>query len=469
MKLVKNDLIKAFSLYEEKALKHRRFKHATILQLLECEKISKRFSVTEIGKSVEDRSIFRLTYGNGPTKLLLWSQMHGDEPTATMALFDLFNFFNGEADGFAEFRQEIASKLTLHFIPMLNPDGAERYQRRTAMDVDMNRDARATATVEGALLKEQAAVIKPDFAFNLHNQNNYYNIPGTPTPVAISLLAPAYDYARNINLVRANAMRVIVGIHEKLQEFIPGAVAKYDDEHTPRGFGDNFQQWGISTILIESGACVGDSEKLEIRKCNFVALLHAFAEIASTAYLAHDVVDYERIPFNDEKLHDVVIRNLSIVKNGKTMLVDVAVRQSEKTVGSDYYVEGVIEDIGDLQDFYGYQDVDVKGMQFIPAKSYTDQLSVEEVSLPLVATLLKKGFGTVRIAGEALRGQRHDYPINIILGNHPQAAESAILALGGAANFFIGTEKELRYAVINGYWLDLKEQLSGQKYKNIMY
>ncbi|RKE52957.1 M14 family zinc carboxypeptidase [Sphingobacterium detergens] len=453
MNLVKEDFIKAFSLYEEKALQHRRFKHADILPLLQGKEVSKQFTVEEIGRSVEDRSIFRLKYGQGPIKVLLWSQMHGDEPTATMALFDLFNFFNGEVDGFDTFRKEIAEKLTLYFIPMLNPDGAERYQRRTAMDVDMNRDARAVATVEGALLKAQAMLLKPDFAFNLHNQNNYYNIPGTTTPVTISLLAPAYDYARSVNAVRADAMRVIVGINKILQEFIPNAVAKYDDEHTPRGFGDNFQKWGASTILIESGAYAGDPEKLKVRKYNFIALLQAFQEIASGSYSEHDIADYNAIPFNDEQLHDVLIRNLSIEKNGKKMLVDVGIRQNEKTVIDDYYVEGVIEDIGDLQDFYGYTDLDVEGLHFIPAKLYSDRIfSLAELTLPMIGDLLKQGFAAIMISDVTEGTKVHTFPIQTRWDANFQGAASPII--GDQADFFIGTEDEIRYALINGYLID---------------
>ncbi|MCS4228954.1 M14 family zinc carboxypeptidase [Sphingobacterium sp. BIGb0165] len=453
MNLVKDDFIKAFSLYKEKALQHRRFKHADILPLLQGKEVSKQFTVEKIGRSVEDRSIFRLKYGQGPIKVLLWSQMHGDEPTATMALFDLFNFFNGESDGFDTFRKEIAEKLTLYFIPMLNPDGAERYQRRTAMDVDMNRDARAVATMEGALLKAQAMLLKPDFAFNLHNQNNYYNIPGTATPVTISLLAPAYDYARSVNTVRADAMRVIVGINKILQEFIPNAVAKYDDEHTPRGFGDNFQKWGASTILIESGAYAGDTEKLEVRKYNFIALLQAFLEIAAGSYSEHDIADYNAIPFNDEKLHDLLIRNLSIEKNGKKMLVDMAIRQNEKTVVDDYYVEGVIEDIGDLRDFYGYTDLDVKGLQFIPAKLYSDRIfSLVELTLPTIGDLLKQGFAAIMISDMTEDAKVHTFPIQLMRDANFQGAVRPII--GEHADFFIGSESEIRYALINGYLID---------------
>lgn len=454
MILTKEDFINAFSLYEEKALTHRRFKHRDILPLVKKHAAGRRWTVDEIGRSVEDRAIFRLKYGEGPIKVLLWSQMHGDEPTATMALFDLFNFFEAEGDGFDSWREELASKLTLYCIPMLNPDGAERFQRRTAMDVDMNRDARATATVEAALLKEQAMTLRPDFAFNLHNQNNYYNIPGTGTPVTISLLAPAYDYERSINTVRGDAMRVIVGINRLLQELIPGAVARYDDAHTPRGFGDNFQKWGARTILIESGAYAGDPEKLTVRRCNFAALLHAFQEIAAATYTRYDIADYAAIPFNDEKLHDVLIRNLEIVRNGKTMQVDVAIRQTEKTVGTDYYVDGIIEDIGDLQDFYGYTDVDVRGLQFIPAKVYTERrFLLNELLATMAVELLKKGYAAVLLSDKQDMGRLHSLPLRLLTTDHTLLKHN--LMLNENADFFIGTAEEIRFAVVNGYLIDL--------------
>ncbi|WON94859.1 M14 family zinc carboxypeptidase [Sphingobacterium sp. UGAL515B_05] len=467
MKLVKVDFIKAFSLYEEKALMHRRFKHADILPLLENIRSTGRFAVSEIGKSTEDRSIFRLQYGQGPIKILLWSQMHGDEPTATMALFDLFNFFNGKDDGFDAVRDDIASKVTLYFIPMLNPDGTERFQRRTAMDVDMNRDARATATVEGALLKAQAMLLKPDFAFNLHNQNNYYNIPGTNMPVTISLLAPAYDYARSINETRGDAMRVIVGINKVLQEFVPKAVARYDDEHTPRGFGDNFQKWGARTILIESGAYVGDTEKMLVRKCNFVALLKAFEEIADQSFKQYSVTDYDTIPFNDEKLHDVLLRNLTIEQHGSQIVVDIAIRQIEKTIGSDYYMEGIVEDIGDLQDFYGYQDLDVSGLKFIPAKKYDNILLIEQLDHNLIQDLLHKGIATVHIKDDEAAGKLHQFPINIV--SREGFLSEGLPELGSMANFFIGTDENIKYAIINGYVLDLRVSDCNPNYKNRIY
>ena len=49
-------------------------------------------SLESVGRSVEGRQIQLLTLGRGPRRVLLWSQMHGDEPSATPALLDLADY-----------------------------------------------------------------------------------------------------------------------------------------------------------------------------------------------------------------------------------------------------------------------------------------------------------------------------------------------------------------------------------------
>ena len=112
-----------------------------------------------VGASLEGRSINLITTGTGPFRVLLWSQMHGDEPTATAALFDVFDYFQRHRDD--PVVQRILSSLTLYVVPMLNPDGAERYQRRNAQGIDLNRDALALQTPEGQLLKTAARPLQP--------------------------------------------------------------------------------------------------------------------------------------------------------------------------------------------------------------------------------------------------------------------------------------------------------------------
>ena len=48
--------------------------------------------VEEVGRSYANREIYQMEWGKGKRKVFLWSQMHGDEPTATSALFDMFAY-----------------------------------------------------------------------------------------------------------------------------------------------------------------------------------------------------------------------------------------------------------------------------------------------------------------------------------------------------------------------------------------
>ena len=52
----------------------------------------------------------------------------------------------------------ILSSLTLYVVPMLNPDGAERFQRRNAQSIDINRDALRLQTPEGQRAEGACAI-----------------------------------------------------------------------------------------------------------------------------------------------------------------------------------------------------------------------------------------------------------------------------------------------------------------------
>jgi hypothetical protein len=260
----------AFEKYQESSIKDRRFTHADLQPLIQKHAI--QFGVNPLGKSVLGKSISSLDWGSGQTKVMLWSQMHGNESTATMALFDLFNFLEGKGDSYDAVRQLLKSQLQLKFIPMLNPDGADAFKRRNALDIDLNRDAISLISPEAVVLKKARDDFEPEFGFNLHDQQIYYNVVNTPKQATISLLAPAYNEATEINEVRGRAMQTIASMNQLLQALISGQVGKYDDAFEPRAFGDNIQKWGTSTILIESGGLAGDPEKREVRKINYAAL-----------------------------------------------------------------------------------------------------------------------------------------------------------------------------------------------------
>ena len=52
--------------------------------------------VEEVGRSVLGLPIDAVTLGSGPIKVLMWSQMHGNESTTTKAAFDMMNYLASE-------------------------------------------------------------------------------------------------------------------------------------------------------------------------------------------------------------------------------------------------------------------------------------------------------------------------------------------------------------------------------------
>ena len=185
---------KLHATYKEPVITERRFKHQDIVPLLEELRKNPLFQVQVVGESVEERDIYLVKVGTGKTKVMLWSQMHGDESTATMALFDLFNFLQ-KSDELDSVKKEILRNTTLYIVPMLNPDGAEVFKRRNAYDIDLNRDALRLQSPEARLLKHLRDSLNPEFGFNLHDQSRLYTVGTTSKPATISFLAPAFDYA----------------------------------------------------------------------------------------------------------------------------------------------------------------------------------------------------------------------------------------------------------------------------------
>ncbi|WP_332911080.1 M14 family zinc carboxypeptidase [Algoriphagus boritolerans] len=369
----------AFEKYRDPSITQRRFKHADIQVLI--QKHSTAFQIEKLGESVEGKSISSMTWGNGKTKVMLWSQMHGNESTATMALFDLFNFLEASGDEHDDLRNLLKSSLNLKFIPMLNPDGADAFKRRNNLDIDLNRDAISQISPEAVILKKARDDFEPEFGFNLHDQQIYYNVVNTPKQATISLLAPAYNYETEINEVRGRAMQTIAGMNELLQELIPGQVGKYDDAFEPRAFGDNIQKWGTSTILIESGGYLGDPEKQYIRKINFMIILNALHQIATKGYEKYTTEQYFAIPDNGFQLMDLIINEMQVKVNDKWFPVDLAIRRRETENEAGYFMSGAVEDLGDMQVFYGFETLDATGLQYREGKVYPTAFESAEKNL----------------------------------------------------------------------------------------
>jgi hypothetical protein len=453
----------AFLQFKEPAITHRRFKHADLQPLI--SKHQDAFEIVELGKSVEGRSISSLKWGTGKTKIMLWSQMHGNESTATMALFDLFNFLKASGDEYDSLRSKLKSELSLSFIPMLNPDGAEVFKRRNALDIDLNRDAISQISPEAIILKTARDAFEPEFGFNLHDQQVYYNVKGTPKQATISILAPAYNVETEVNDVRNRAMQTIVGMNEVLQQLIPGQVGKYDDEFEPRAFGDNIQKWGTSTILIESGGYTSDPEKQYIRQLNFMIILNALHQIATESYKQYTPDQYVAIPDNGIELMDVILKEVQVKVGENYFPIDIAIRRREAEANGGYFVAGSVEDLGDMQVFFGFEELDATGLKLKEGKVYEKYFEkVEDISETQALELLKQGFIAVKVKNGESR-QLHGLPILVLKTTETYANG---WMTGSVPNFYLSKDDVLKYALVNGYLINL-ENPKPQVFKQRIY
>ena len=153
-----------FNSYKESSLFGRYIHTESIINLLKDSKL--KTYVDRIGTSVNNENIYSITIGSGSKKILMWSQMHGNESTTTKAIFDILNVLTASET----LSNTILKSCTLKIIPILNPDGAKAYTRLNANQIDLNRDAQELSQPESKVLRAVFEDFKPDFCFNLHGQ-----------------------------------------------------------------------------------------------------------------------------------------------------------------------------------------------------------------------------------------------------------------------------------------------------------
>lgn len=353
--------------YRVAEISERRFTHDDLWQSLEGILESPALSVQSIGRSVHGRDIKAVTFGEGPVKVLLWSQMHGNESTATMALADIIRFFAEAEDD--PIRNAVALTLSVTMVPMLNPDGAEVFQRENAVGVDINRDARRLATPEARALKGLRDRLEPDFGFNLHDQGARTLVGPGGQQVAIALLAPAASEDRSYGPTRRRAQRLAAYLAAVLDEIIPGRVAKYGDEFNPRAFGDLMQAWGTSTVLIESGAMEDDPQKQELRAVNVAVILSALNSIGTGSYRQANGERYNQLLFNHRIGSDLLILGGQVVMDGSDpMALDIAIQYDDPVAKTGPR----IVEVGDLAGAVSLDTLSIEGQYIHPEHTTPD-------------------------------------------------------------------------------------------------
>ncbi len=357
-KLATMNFEKIFQDNKEESL-HGRY---IILEKIEplLKALNKNNNLDIIGKSVLGKPIYSYIIGTGKIKILLWSQMHGNEGTTTKALFDLLKLLNGET----ELAKELKSKFTFLAIPILNPDGAEKYTRINANGVDLNRDFQDLTQPESRLLRELYADFKPDFCYNLHDQRTIFAAGNVNKPATVSFLAPSFNEAREVNEVRIKAMDVIVAMNSTLQSFIPGQVGRFDDGFNLNCVGDTFTYLGSPTILFEAGHYQEDYQREMTRKFIFIALVSGLQYIYENDIVLNETEKYFNIPQNKPVFYDLIYKNIKIFYDNKQIITNFAIQFTEVlNEGKIEFIAFIVE-IGELTQNFGHFEYDAKGASY---------------------------------------------------------------------------------------------------------
>lgn len=428
-------IYKNYSDFKEQSLFGLQVKHEQLLPLLEKAGSWNGIVVEEIGKSFKGKAIHKISIGSGKIKILAWCQMHGNEATATKAIFDLINVV-------LESQKEVNTlleKICLTIIPMLNPDGADSFTRHNAQGIDINRDAASRQSPESRILMKLFEDLSPDYCLNLHDQRSWYNVGKSSLPATLSFLAPAYNAENEISEGRLKAMNVIAEItNDVIEEFDIG-ISRYSDSFEERAFGDYFQANGVPTILFEAGGYKDDWHREYVRGVYFYALLSCLFCIGGNSFKDTGQESYFDIPISEENYFEWIIRNVEILDEGRLWTADVGGRREFQ---GSVMGKGVIEEIGDLRSFSAYNEIDGSGYLLVKGKTCDESQFNNEGSEELIS----KGFTTVSLDS---RPEEWTGEINYQLLSNPQK-----LLPGYPANLLLLKGDSIEKVILNGFILN---------------
>jgi len=99
--------------------------------------------------------------------VFLFAQQHGDEPSGKEGMLLLVEDF---AFGNLNY---ILSEINVLIIPQANPDGADIHERRTAENIDMNRDHLLMESQEVRVIEDIFEKYRPEVTVDIHEYGTY--------------------------------------------------------------------------------------------------------------------------------------------------------------------------------------------------------------------------------------------------------------------------------------------------------
>jgi hypothetical protein len=318
-----------------------------------------------IGRSFEGNPLELYKIGSGSKKVLIWSQMHGNEPTGTLSMLDILTNHTSDLTKF--------ENLTIYYLPMLNPDGALRFTRRNAQELDINRDARDLSTPEGKILMEAIEKFQPELCLNLHDQRTCFSAGEGSVPAVFAVLAPSAGNEQPSNEARKKAIGLL---NAALIDLLPNEnISRFTDEYYPTAFGDRLQAQGFSNILLEAGARYADKNRLESRELMGRCILSIIKHLSRNNYAESNA--YDSLPLNKEILEDIILRSVIWKVGDKTWNGQLALRRTESVVNGTITYGIKMVDQGDLAHKFCHVEVheEIELNAIFPLESDLTQVS----------------------------------------------------------------------------------------------
>ncbi len=388
-----------------------------------------------LGESLEGRELWTARAGRGGRRVLAFARQHGNEPICEIALLAALRFLLAEPEH--PVCREILGRLDLFCVPLANPDGAQRFTRRTAYGIDLNRDARLANTPEGRLMLALREDFRPEVAFALHDMGQRKSTSTEGRLVALALLANPVDKQMSTNDVRLTAKRICVRMAEAAGRYAYGHIASYECPFMPRAYGDNMARWGAPTCLIEAGGWFGGAEGDGfVARLYFTALLAGLFAVATGSEAGANAAYYDTLPHDSGRaFFDLAIRSALIFDGAGNppLRCDLAIncdmerRPAPAREEPRYFPKGSIADLGDLCEDSAKQEIAGEGLLAAPgllAAAPDVNLRAPEDAARL-APFLSAGFTAVAAAcgpfapSEALefkaRWSEARAPVNLLL------------------------------------------------------
>lgn len=326
-----------------------------------------------IGNSHQGREVKLLRFGKGKTKVLIWSQMHGNESTGLKSMLSLIQDWVNQSN------TSILERLTIVYIPQLNPDGAVLWERRNAQGIDINRDLRSLDTPEARIFQKVLNDEKPDYCLNLHDQRTIFSAgksgPGSALALCVPTVSEDLKATANITSNRRKVRSLVLQLYNSCKMEENKDWSYFDETYYPTAIGEYAQESGAATLLVESGV-----RGLDLSRNSSVELttsfIRGYLELIAKETVSESVeldASYDNpekwnMPQNVNRLADIVIRRAQFSCDGDNWVTDVSIILKDTVRDGMTVFEPQWHQLGDLRSWRGRVELEGIPIEWSPRR-----------------------------------------------------------------------------------------------------